>query len=331
MARLETYQSNAAEAPVMRKWFLRAFIASVIIHLGLAYYFQGKKLDQFSQQAERLVPRAFNIKPITIDPKLLEQEEKGSPVVSPKPAAPKEIELPPEKPIADKLTGEVRAAPSESQPILMNDKPRVDVSKMPEITKSSDAPSKALDQELDSLKDQLTESKSSSDTLLHLQNKIAAGNALEGKGAGGFSNLDSLLDSGGGLTKGTAPILLPTDVLFDFNKAELLQKATESIRKLGRLILKNPQVTFSIEGYTDSFGSTEHNDQLSTARAEAVRQWLIQNMAIDPNKIKAKGLGATRFLIKPEPFDWSKPSEVQAEIDRQQMNRRVEIVLTFPK
>jgi len=316
----------------MRKWFLRAFIASVIIHLGLAYYFQTKKLDQFSQQAERLVPRVFNVKPITIDPKLLEQEDKGSPVVSPKPAAPKEIELPPEKPVADKLSGEVRAAPSEAQPILMNDKPRVEASKMPDVNKSSDVPSKELDQELDSVKDQLTDSKSSSDTLLHLRDKIAAGNALEGKGAGGFSNLDSLLDSGGGLTKGTAPILLPTDVLFEFNKAELLTKAKDSIRKLGTLILKNPQVTFSIEGYTDSFGSPEHNAELSSARAEAVRQWLIQNIPnIDPKKITTKGLGSTRFLVKPEPFDWSKPSEVQAEIDRQQMNRRVEIVLTFPK
>ena len=336
MARLETYQSNAAEAPVMRKWFLRAFLVSVGFHLVLAYFFQTKKLEQFTPQTDRLVPRVFTVKNVTIDPKLLDQEEEKAPVVKQQKAPPKEIELPPERPMAtDKLSGDVRAAPTEAQPILLNDKPKVESSKMPELARSPSGSSKELDRELDSVRDQILKDQASTQSLLNLRDKnatTASGNALAGaSGVGGFSNLDTLLDSGGDLKKGTAPILLPTDVLFEFNKADLLKAATESIRKLGTLIQKNPQVTFSIEGYTDSFGSPEHNAELSKARAEAVRQWLVKNMAINSEKIKTKGLGATRFLVAPAAFDWKKESEVQAEIERQRMNRRVEIVLTFPK
>jgi len=321
----------------MRKWFFRAFIASVAFHLILAYFFETKKLDEFTPQSERLVPRVFNVKTVTIDPKVLDEDEKAAPVVNKQAKASlKELELPPEKPMIDKLDGEVRAAPSEAQPILLNDKPKVESSKMPDLAKSAAGASKELDQDLDTVRDQILKDEATSKSLLNLRDDknatTASGNALAGtKGVGGFSNLDTLLDSGGGLKKGTAPILLPTDVLFEFNKADLLPAATESIRKLGKLIQKNPQVTFSIEGYTDSFGSPEHNSALSLARAEAVRQWLVQNMAINPEKIKTKGLGATRFLVAPAAFDWKKESEVQAEIERQRMNRRVEIVLTFPK
>lgn len=324
----------------MRKWFFRAFIVSVLFHLILAYFFNNKKLDHFTGQGERLVPRVFNVKNVTIDPKLLDLEDKpSSPKLAqqtPDKAPPKVIDLPPEKPSLEKLTGQVRAAPGEAQPIIMNDKPRVESAKFTDVPKTQPSASQELEKELDSVRDQLLKDqpRTSSDSILKLHDNhpnTSAGNALSGAaGVGGFSNLDSLLDSGEGLKKGTAPILMPTDVLFEFDKAELLPAATESLRKLGELIKKNPQVTFGIEGYTDSLGSTEHNLALSVARAEAVRKWLVENMGIDSSKIKTKGLGATRFLVAPHPFDMKRDSEVQAEIQNQKMNRRVEIVLTFP-
>lgn len=341
MARLETYQSNAAEAPVMRKWFLRAFLISIVIHLCLAYYFNTKKLDQFAPQGDRLVPRVFKVKPVTFDPKILDQDDKRAPVVPPKKLEKipiKSIEPPEDKPSVEKASGEVRAAPSDTQPLLLNERPKVESSaKLPELPKSETGASKAFDQELEEVRQQILKNQpnTSAQALLKLPDKEAAtnGNVLggSGKGPGNFSDLNDLLGGGGNLKEGTAPILMPTDVLFEFDKADLLPAATESLHKLGKLIEKNPEVTFSIEGYTDSFGSVEHNAALSLARAETVRQWLVQNKAVDSSKIKTKGLGATRFIVTPQPFSWSKDSEVQAEIQRQKINRRVEIVLTFPK
>ena len=57
MARYETYQSNAAEAPVMRKWLVWAFFLSLALHAGLIVCFQMKRLDRFdSSDAPRLAP-----------------------------------------------------------------------------------------------------------------------------------------------------------------------------------------------------------------------------------------------------------------------------------
>ena len=83
--------------------------------------------------------------------------------------------------------------------------------------------------------------------------------------------------------------------MFEFASAELRPEAIEQLRKLGKLIEKSPNVTFSIEGYTDSFGDAAYNRQLSQQRADAVRTWLIQNMDVNPAHIQATGYGADEF------------------------------------
>ena len=105
----------------------------------------------------------------------------------------------------------------------------------------------------------------------------------------------------------------------------------DQLRKLGELIKKNSRVTFSIEGFTDSFGDQQTNLMLSQQRADAVRMWLIQNMDIDPARIVARGFGKTKFLVPPQPYDANSQPSIDAEIARQQANRRVEIVFHFPQ
>ncbi|MBV8227894.1 MAG: OmpA family protein [Verrucomicrobia bacterium] len=109
---------------------------------------------------------------------------------------------------------------------------------------------------------------------------------------------------------------MPTDLLFDYDSANLRVGATASLQKLGRLILRNPQASFKVEGHTDSFGSDEYNMDLSERRAQTVKDWLVQNMGIDPGRIQTQGFGKTRLLV---PGDRS--------VEEQQLNRRVEIVI----
>src|SRR5687767_3915910 len=45
MAQYETYQSNAAELPLMRKWLLRALVISLLLHAGLVAFFHVKELE----------------------------------------------------------------------------------------------------------------------------------------------------------------------------------------------------------------------------------------------------------------------------------------------
>jgi outer membrane protein OmpA-like peptidoglycan-associated protein len=191
----------------------------------------------------------------------------------------------------------------------------------------------AIDKELSQVRQQLLTDKPDVPT----RPKIAAGNKnnpgkTDNEDAGdsniaggvgvpaGFSNLDSLLAGSGQIGNGTAPILMPTDLLFDYDSANLRPGATGSLQKLGRLIQRNPQANFKVEGHTDSFGSDEYNMDLSQRRAETVKVWLVANMAIDPDRIQTQGFGKTHLLV---PGDRS--------VEEQQLNRRVEIVIRMKK
>jgi outer membrane protein OmpA-like peptidoglycan-associated protein len=136
-------------------------------------------------------------------------------------------------------------------------------------------------------------------------------------GAGrGFTNLDKLLAQTGPLTSKTAPILLPGDLLFDYDDHRLQQGAVASLEKLGQLLRRNPPARLLIEGHSDSFGPDDYNLTLSRLRAESVKIWLIDMMGIPAESISTMGYGKTRL---------SAPAT--GTIEDQRINRRVEIVI----
>ena len=142
---------------------------------------------------------------------------------------------------------------------------------------------------------------------------------MSGDRAHGFSNLDSLLAQTGPLTQETAPILMPTDLLFDYDKPDLRPEAVASLEKLGELIRRNPAAQFLIEGHSDSFGTDEYNLNLSRRRAESVKAWLTGTMHLPEQSIETRGFGKTR-LIAP----------ATGTVEEQRINRRVEIVIRTP-
>jgi outer membrane protein OmpA-like peptidoglycan-associated protein len=154
---------------------------------------------------------------------------------------------------------------------------------------------------------------------VNLVEEIKALNDSQGTGAGtisGFSDLDILLGQKGGQLGGsTAPILMPTDLLFEYGSADLAEGARLSLMKLGFLIQKNPDSLFIIEGHTDSYGGEEYNLKLSQARAEAVVSWLRDSLRLGTDRIRAEGKGKTALINKTP----------GASIEEQGINRRVEI------
>jgi outer membrane protein OmpA-like peptidoglycan-associated protein len=82
-----------------------------------------------------------------------------------------------------------------------------------------------------------------------------------------------------------------------------------------KFLKSNPEQAITIEGYTDSLGSAAYNRDLSARRAEAVRDFLLQN-GIDADRITARGLGEGYPVASNE-----------TEAGRQQ-NRRVNIIIT---
>jgi len=138
--------------------------------------------------------------------------------------------------------------------------------------------------------------------------------------------LDQLLAQKGPLGSGTQ-LRMPDDQLFQYDSAELQSSAIGQLQKLATLIKRNPKATFTVEGYTDSFGPPEYNLDLSQRRADSVKQYLVQVMGISPSQIETRGYGQTKFLVQPSSNVTETGPDFETEVRRQQPNRRVVIVV----
>ena len=105
------------------------------------------------------------------------------------------------------------------------------------------------------------------------------------------------------------------DVLFDTNRARLKPGGVREVQKLADVLDKHPQRTVAIEGFTDSTGSDERNQELSEQRANAARDALL-GMGISANRITTRGYGK------------SLPVASNATQAGRQLNRRVEILFS---
>ena len=105
------------------------------------------------------------------------------------------------------------------------------------------------------------------------------------------------------------------DVLFAFGKYDLQQPAREALAKFSGIVLAHPGLHLSVEGYTDSVGSDAFNQTLSEQRANAVRDYLVQQ-SLDPSSITATGFGK------------SNPAASNDTAMGRQQNRRVEIIIS---
>jgi outer membrane protein OmpA-like peptidoglycan-associated protein len=110
-------------------------------------------------------------------------------------------------------------------------------------------------------------------------------------------------------------VLTMKDIVFEVDKAELNPGSQRTIAKIADFLKQHPDRAIVIEGFTDSTGSTGHNRQLSEARAEAVRNALVQQ-GIEGERITAQGFGE----------DY--PVANNATPAGRQLNRRVEIVIS---
>jgi outer membrane protein OmpA-like peptidoglycan-associated protein len=79
-------------------------------------------------------------------------------------------------------------------------------------------------------------------------------------------------------------------VFFDTDKAVI--KDPRVLDEAVTIMKANPQITGEVHGHTDSTGSEAHNQRLSEARANAVRDYFIKQ-GIAGNRIRAKGFGET--------------------------------------
>ncbi|MCQ9327075.1 OmpA family protein [Neisseria dentiae] len=118
-------------------------------------------------------------------------------------------------------------------------------------------------------------------------------------------------------------INLASDVLFDFDKADLKPEADAELQKAAEVIREKGKGLILITGHTDSKGSEAYNKKLSLARAEAVKQWFEKHgLHYD---YQTDGKGAADPIAPNTNEDGSDNPEGRAK------NRRVEIVINKTK
>lgn len=101
-------------------------------------------------------------------------------------------------------------------------------------------------------------------------------------------------------------------------RAALLPKGKiPSLERLAALLAEHPNLSVRIEGYTDSSGEDDTNLALSKARADAVRQALIDH-GVAPERVTAEGFGKQRPIA-----DNATPAD-------RRKNRRIEVYLIEP-
>src|SRR5690606_17930377 len=107
---------------------------------------------------------------------------------------------------------------------------------------------------------------------------------------------------------------LTGEVLFDVGQATLKPGARRALENLAAVLRRQPDRQIVVEGFTDSTGDANVNQQLSEARAEAVRQALVQ-FGVPRENIEVRGLGAAY------------PIADNSTSAGRQLNRRVEITI----
>jgi OOP family OmpA-OmpF porin len=109
-------------------------------------------------------------------------------------------------------------------------------------------------------------------------------------------------------------VLTLGDVLFTPNQSEPTPAAMRKLSPFVTILKDQPQRSIRIDGYTDSSGTASSNLDLSQRRADAVRDFLIDN-GISPRRITARGYGE------------ADPVASNATLAGRRENRRVEVIV----
>ena len=330
-----------------RSWLWFGLTVSLCLHLALCTYFYRTRFQSMDAVVTEGPPTlTFKVKNVDLAQLEKMSADQANPASKPEPDK-TDVQQPDEKKSFDKLLQEIQATtdmPDEMRDVLP-DKPKVDqadvTSLMNQIEPNtaqnlSNSPNatreqSALNQSSVSGRPQpaLSGTELATSTIIKRPNsftsKVGDSAGPNKKGASGFADLDQLLSQKGPLGAGTK-IGMPDDQLFGFDSADL--QPSSILQKLVTLLKRSPKATFTIEGYTDSIGTDEYNLDLSQRRADSVKQYLVEALGIDPNKIRAQGYGKAKFIVPPRPIapDASQ-AEFDAEIAREQPNRRVVIVV----
>ncbi len=114
------------------------------------------------------------------------------------------------------------------------------------------------------------------------------------------------------MAQAPAVVRVELDVKFDFDKSVVKEGYKADIKAVADFMNEYPQTSTVVEGHTDSVGTDAYNQRLSERRANAVRDVLVNEYGIAPNRVDSVGYGESR------------PVADNATSEGRAINRRVE-------
>jgi outer membrane protein OmpA-like peptidoglycan-associated protein len=116
--------------------------------------------------------------------------------------------------------------------------------------------------------------------------------------------------------RGVGAIHLDEPVFFEFNRAGVDPRSLSHLLQVARIMNTSPDIVMlEVAGHADEVGSSTYNRRLSRLRAAAVRDVLIRQGGVDPDRIVAIGYGEDR------------PAVSNATDNGRAENRRVEFLI----
>ena len=103
-------------------------------------------------------------------------------------------------------------------------------------------------------------------------------------------------------------------ILFDVGKSDIKPESAETLKQITDYLNANPTVNIIVVGHTDNTGTYAANITLSKARAESIKNYLINTSKITASRLMAEGVGPLC------------PVSTNNTEDGRKLNRRVEIV-----
>jgi outer membrane protein OmpA-like peptidoglycan-associated protein len=103
-------------------------------------------------------------------------------------------------------------------------------------------------------------------------------------------------------------------IYFDFNKSDVKPESEPALQEINKLLSNHSNLKVFIVGHTDNVGGVDYNMKLSQTRADAVVKALTTKYKVNPQRLKAYGVGQLAPVA---------PNKTE---DGRAKNRRVELV-----
>ena len=105
-------------------------------------------------------------------------------------------------------------------------------------------------------------------------------------------------------SRDSMPAIEVDTIHFGFNESFVREEEIPQLERIGeiieRIIAANPDEVFLIEGHTDAVGSAAYNESLSSKRADAVRDAMLQFFNIERANLETVGYGEEFLKIETE-------------------------------